>query len=261
MGTSAVQGELWGRRATDWADIQESTARPVYEAVMKALQVGKGVRVLDVGCGAGMFCQMAAMRGAEVHGFDAAASLLAIAKARVPSAQFQAGEMEELPFAAESFDVVTGFNSFQYAASPLAALREAKRVLKKSGTLVVMVWGRQEDCQAAAYLKAVGSMLPPPPPGAPGPFALSQDGALEKLLGEAGFTSRSIEDVDTPWHYADLRSALRGMLSAGPAIRAMQHSGEERVRDVLAAAIAPFRTPSGTYALRNKARYALAAVP
>lgn len=261
MGTAAMQGDLWGERATNWADVQESTFRPAYEAVIEALHVGEGMRVLDVGCGAGMFCQMAATRGAQVHGLDAAAPLVAIAKARVPGAEFRTGEMEELPHAADSFDLVTGFNSFQYAASPLAALREAKRVLRKSGNVVVMIWGRQEDCQAAAYLKAVGSMLPPPPPGAPGPFALSQDGALEKLLGEAGLATKLTVDVDTPWHYSDLATALRGMLSAGPAIRAIRNAGEDRVIESLTTAIAPFKTSSGSYVLKNKSRYAIAAVP
>jgi SAM-dependent methyltransferase len=253
-----MQGELWGARASDWAEAQESTARPVYEAVIDAMRLGPGMRVLDVGCGSGLFCQMAAARGAEVAGFDAAAPLVAIAKARVPGADFRTGEMEQLPFEAESYDLVTGFNSFQYAASPLAALREAGRVARRSGTVVIMVWGRQEDCQAAAYLKAVGSMLPPPPPGAPGPFALSQDGALEKLIADAGLTPRQASDVDTPWHYADLAGALRGMLSAGPAIRAIRHSGENRVTEALTVAIAPFRTETGSYVLRNKARYVMA---
>lgn len=260
MGTASIQGELWGARASDWAETQESTARPVYEAVIEAMRVGPGMRVLDVGCGAGLFCQMAAARGAEVAGFDAAAPLVAIARARVPGADFRTGEMEQLPFAAESYDLVTGFNSFQYAASPLAALREAGRVARKSATVVIMVWGRPQECQAAAYLKAVGSMLPPPPPGAPGPFALSADGALEKLLADAGLAPGQSAEVDTPWHYADLAGALRGMLSAGPAIRAIRHSGESRVTEALTAAIAPFRTAGGSYVLRNKLRYVMAGV-
>jgi ubiquinone/menaquinone biosynthesis C-methylase UbiE len=44
--------------------------------------------------------------------------------------------MEELPFADGTFDVVTGFNSFQYASSPVAAVKEAKRVARKGGYVV-----------------------------------------------------------------------------------------------------------------------------
>ncbi|MEP7247918.1 MAG: class I SAM-dependent methyltransferase, partial [Gammaproteobacteria bacterium] len=226
MGTAAMQGALWSAKATDWADAQEQTVRPVFEAVIAELGVKQGTALLDVGCGAGMFCELAAARGACVSGFDAAEAFIAIARARVPGADFRVGDMEDLPFRDDSFDLVTGFNSFQYAANPVAALREAKRVARVGGTVVAMVWGRQEDCEAAVYLKAVGSLLPPPPPGAPGPFALSQDGALESLMKEAGLNPKGAFDVNTPWQYPNLETALRGMLSAGPAVRAIRHSGE-----------------------------------
>jgi SAM-dependent methyltransferase len=166
--------------------------------------------------------------------------------------------MEELPFADGTFDVVTGFNSFQYASSPVAAVKEAKRVARKGGYVVAMAWGRPETCEAAGHLKAVGSLLPPPPPGAPGPFALSVDGALEKLMRDAALAPEGTFDVDAPWAYPDLSSALRGMLSAGPAVRAIRHSGEQRVAEAVTAAIEPYRTESGGYLLRNQYRYVVA---
>jgi SAM-dependent methyltransferase len=232
----------------------------VYEAVLNSAGIKSGTKMLDIGCGAGMFCELAATRGADVSGLDATAPLIAIAKARAPGVDFRVGEMEELPFEDGSFDVVTGFNAFQYAATPVNALREAKRVAHKGGTVIVMVWGKQEDCDAAAYLKAVGSQLPPPPPGAPGPFALSQDGALEALAREAGLTPKAPNDVDTPWEFPNLEVALRGMLSAGPAVRAIQHAGESSVKDAVAQAIAPFKTAAGRYYLRNTSRYLVSTV-
>ena len=96
--------------------------------------------------------------------------------------------MEELPFSNGSFDFVCGFNSFQYAGNIKNAITEAKRVLKDKGKIVVMIWGNKEDCEVASYLKAVGSMLPPPPPGAGGPFALSENQLLESLLEECWFS-------------------------------------------------------------------------
>ena len=74
--TSEINGQLWGARARDWADIQEGTVRPVYEAVIERTGVGSGTRYLDVGCGAGMAVQIAASHGAEVSGIDAADALL-----------------------------------------------------------------------------------------------------------------------------------------------------------------------------------------
>jgi SAM-dependent methyltransferase len=258
MGSAAIQGELWSQRGSDWAEAQEAVFRPAYEAVLAATKAGRGMVVLDVGCGAGLFCEMARNTGARVSGIDAAAGLLSIAKARCPSADLRHGEMEELPFPDDSFDIVTGFNSFQYASSPVAALAEAKRVARKGGYVVAMVWGRPETCEAAGHLKAIGTLLPPPPPGAPGPFALSVDGALDKLMREAGLAPEGTFDVDAPWAYADLESALRGMLSAGPAIRAIRHSGEPQVAEAVAAAIKPYRTEPGGYLLRNQYRYVVA---
>lgn len=258
MGTAKAQGMLWGARPRDWAEVQEGTVVPLYEAVLSRIRVAPGMALLDVGCGAGMFCQMAARRGASVSGLDATEPFIAIARSRVPGGDFRVGEMEALPFADRQFDVVTGFNAFQYAASPVDALREARRVVRPGGFVVVAVWGKPEDTQASAYLAALGACLPPPPPGAPGPFALSQDGALEALAVAAGLAPVAVEEVDTLWVYADTETALRGLLSAGPAVRAVEHAGAQAVRAAVTQAIEPFRTASGSYELGNKFLYLVA---
>jgi hypothetical protein len=154
-----------------------------------------------------------------------------------------------------SFDAVTGFNAFQYAASPVNALREARRVSKADGVIIIAVWGLPESCEAAGHLKALGSLMPPSPPGAPGPFALSDETKLKALAGEAGLTPGAIVDVPCPWIYPDLETALKGMLSAGPAERAIRASSFDRAREAIAAAIETYRTPSGSYRLNNTFRY------
>lgn len=77
--------------------------------------------------------------------------------------------MEDLPWTDNTFDVVTGFNAFQYAADVMNALWEARRVARPGGRVAMAVLGRQEDAVAAA----VGKLLSPPPLGAEGPSALS----------------------------------------------------------------------------------------
>jgi hypothetical protein len=56
-------------------------------------------------------------------------------------------------------------------------------------------WGRPEQCEAAAFVKAVGSLLPPPPAGALGPFALSESGALEEFAARGGLTPGARREV------------------------------------------------------------------
>jgi SAM-dependent methyltransferase len=196
---------------------------------------------------------------AKTAGVDASAPFIEIARARVPGGDFRVAEMEALPHADDSFDVVTGFNAFQYAASPVKALQEARRVAKPGGFIVIAVWGLPETCDAAGHLKALGPLMPPPPPGgAPGPFALSEETKLRALATDSGLTPLDIVDVQCPWIYPDLPTALKGLLSAGPVERAIRASSLERVRDAVAGAIAPYRTASGGYHMKNSFRYLLA---
>jgi SAM-dependent methyltransferase len=257
-GSAAVQGDLWGARARDWADTQEGFSRQLFEAGLQKLAIGAGSLLLDVGCGTGLACAIAAERGAKVNGIDASAPSIEIARQRTPHGDFRVGEMEDLPYADHTFDAVTGFNSFQYATSPVNALREARRVVKPGGKVLIAVWGKAEHCEGAAVLKALGSLLPPPPPGAPGPFALSEDGALEALVSEAGLTPLESDEAPSIWTFANLDEALRASLSAGPATRAIRHSGEERVKEAVMQALAPFKTASGGYRLENEFRYLVA---
>jgi SAM-dependent methyltransferase len=257
-GSSQVQGELWGARARDWAEIQEPVHAATYPPVFDAAGVREGTTLLDVGCGSGVAADIAAKRGAMVTGIDASLPSVEIARERVPGADFQVGELEALPYEDGSFDVVTGFNAFQYAADPVHAVSEAKRVTRPGGTVVILAWGRPEDCEAAEYLAALGSFLPAPPPGAPGPFALSEPGSLEKLAEGAGLKPASAAEIRTRWEYPDLETALRGLLSAGPAVKAIAAADEERVAAAATAAIARFRTADGGYTIANTWRYLVA---
>jgi len=186
--------------------------------------------------------------------------LLEIARERTPAGDFRRGEMEELPYADRTFDLVTGFNSFQFAANPVNALRQARRVAHKGAPVVVATWGKPEETESARYMAALSALLPlpPPPPGAPGPFALSQAGVLEAALIEAGLTPMHTETVDCLWVYPDEATALRGMLSSGPTIRVIQLAGEEQVRMLFAKALAPARTADGSYQMRNRFCYLVA---
>jgi SAM-dependent methyltransferase len=175
-GSATVQGELWGARARDWAEVQEPAQHELYPPVFDAAGVGEGTSLLDAGCGSGVAAAIAHDRGAKVSGIDAAVQLVEIARDRVPAADFSVGELEALPYDDDSFDVVTGFNAFQYAADPVHALQEARRVARPGGTVAILTWGQPEHCEATAIIRALGSLPPPPPPGAPGPQCTVRSG-------------------------------------------------------------------------------------
>lgn len=257
--TSITNGRLWGSRALDWARVQEGQCRAAYEAVFDALALDPGDRYCDVGCGAGLAALLASRRGLEVCGVDAADSLLDIARERVAAGDFRLGDLEELPFPDGTFDVVTGFNAFQFAADPVAALAEARRICKPSGRIVVLTWGNPQGMPAAALVGALKPLLPAPPPGAPGPFALSDESALRAFAASAGLTALAVSGVDCAWHYDDLETALRGLGSSGVAARAAEHTSVDAVDRAHEAALAPFRQDDGSYRVGASFRWLLAA--
>ena len=254
MGSQKIQGELWGQKPKDWASIQEPKGNSGYEHALQFLKIKPAQALLDIGCGTGLFSDLAFKQGADVTGIDASEEFIEQAKKRNTDIKFHTGEMEELPFAENTFNIVCGFNSFQYAANTKNALSEAKRVLKDKGMLVVMIWGNKEDCEAATYLKAVGSLLPPPPPNAAGPFGLSENQLLEKMIKEVGLRIITNNDITSIWDYPNTDIALKGLLSAGPVAKAIDNSGFEKVYKVAAAAIQPYIQQNGRVVYKNKWR-------
>ncbi|HEU4425049.1 MAG TPA: class I SAM-dependent methyltransferase [Pilimelia sp.] len=251
MGTATLEGRLWGARANDWAVVQEWEGRPAYQFALDEFGPWLGVTVLDIGCGSGGFARMAAASGARIAGIDAAPELIEIAECRVPGGAFRVCDMEDLPYAEGSFTMVTALNSLQHAGEPLHAVAEAARVTTPGGRVLAMVWGTPGECDATSYVQAIEERRPPTP-GSPGPFALSAPSALEKLFIQAGLTVTDRRDVECPWFYSDETAALRGLLSTGPAVSAINHSGEAAVSAAVLEAIGPFRCRSGVFLLRNK---------
>lgn len=258
-GTAELQGRLWSVHAANWAELQEPHMEPAFRAGLDAVGVSEGTRLLDVGCGAGLALRLAADRGADTSGLDASPGLLEIARRRVPGAQMIQGEIQSLPFPDDSFDAVTGFNSFQYAADPVAALREAKRVTTPGGRILALVWSPAEMCELAPHLQSLGGLMPPPPPGAPGPFALSGRDALAEFFAGAALEVADIADVICTFAYPDTATAVAALSSAGPVVRVVEHAGEEAVRADIQAFLTRHVRPDGTYAIRNPFRYVVSA--
>jgi SAM-dependent methyltransferase len=258
-GTAELQGRLWSVNAGDWAELHERYMEPAFRAGLDALGVAEGTRLLDVGCGAGWALRLAADRGADVTGLDASAGLLEHARRWLPGATLVQGELQTLPFDDGEFDAVSGFNSFQYAADPIAALREARRVTAPGGRILALVWSPPEMCGLAPHLQSLGRLLPPPPPGAPGPFALCGRDSLAEFFAAAGLDVADVADVPCVYAYPDTATAIRALSSAGPVVRIAQHAGADAVRADIEAFLAEHVRPDGSYAIRNPFRYAVSA--
>jgi SAM-dependent methyltransferase len=207
---------------------------------------------LDAGCGSGLFSTLAIRKGAQLTGIDAAPGLLEIARERNPENNFLEEDLEALPFGDNTFDVVTGFNSFQYSASFENALREARRVLKPGGKLVTVIWDKPENSDGTQILKAIGTLLPPPVPGTPGPFALSEDGKVDSVLQAIGLKSTKKITVPCPFLYHSLSNAVKSFMGTGPAAAALNQNPKATVEETIANAFKPFHLVDDMYFQMNR---------
>lgn len=135
---------------------------------------------------------------------------------------------------------------------------EARRVSKPTGRIVVLTWGNPQGMEAASLVTSLQPLLPPPPPGSPGPFALSDENALKRFAESAGLTVLKVSDVACEWRYEDLRTALRGLGSSVGAARAAEHAGLEAVNQAHESALAPFCRGDGSYRVQASFRWLLA---
>ena len=254
MGTAQVQGELWGAKAGDWTILQEPGWRPVYETVLREAGVGTGTKLLDAGCGAGGALLVAREMGSDVAGLDAAHALVAIARERLPGARIEVGELEELPFAGGAFDIVTGFNAFQFAGDVGKAIAEARRVLKPGGGLAMLVWGRRAECELLSRILApVVSMLPSPR-GPPAP-AYAEPGVIERLMETAALTPGASGEFDHTFVYENEDVAWRAISSAGMLVRATRFLGEDTVKTAITGTFGPLTRVDGSIAHCNRFRW------
>ena len=243
-------GPRWGSRPADWAASEEQQL-PTYEEAIRRVGIGAGMRVLEVGCGSGVFLRAAADRGAAVAGLDASAALIDLARARVPEADLQVGDLQVLPYENDAFDVVAGFNAFFFADDMVAALREAGRVARPGSPVVIQVWGAHGRCDLDAIKPIVRPLFPGYDPDAPPPPDLAVAGVLEGIAAAAGLTPGEAYDVSWAYVYEDDDAMLRGMLSAA-GVGDAAGDGEPALRDGLLEALAPFRTARGGYHLENE---------
>lgn len=96
--------------------------------------------VADVACGSGYGSHLLASKKAKkVIGLDCDRKTILYAKKRYPihNVGYKVGDANNLPFTSASIDVVVSFETIEHIKKPTEFLNEAKRVLKKSGLLII----------------------------------------------------------------------------------------------------------------------------
>lgn len=97
----------------------------------------RGRKVLDVGCASGNHSAILGKKGAIITGVDISEEMIALARRNVPQGSFHVADMKQLPFKDGSFDVVFYGLCLHYEKDLGKVFKEANRVLKKNGRLVL----------------------------------------------------------------------------------------------------------------------------
>ena len=151
---SAESYERW--RATP---LGEMTERLETNVVLELAGPIAGKQLLDVGAGDGNYALAAAARGAVVTALDREQTMLDAGRARAArrgvGVTFQHGHAESLPFKNESFDVVFAVTMLCLGADPETVVREAHRVLRPVGRLVVGELGRWSSWAALRTVRGL----------------------------------------------------------------------------------------------------------
>jgi SAM-dependent methyltransferase len=187
-----------------WHDVVESEEGGQRHSakLVKLAGIEPGDKILDVAGGYGE----PALAAAGVVGpsgrvvcTDISAEMLAFGRERAAMAglgnvDFIERDAEQLDFEPESFDAALSRAGLMFLPDVAGTLKRLHTFLKSGGRLAVSVWGPQPVVQFTAGLPIIMEELnlPPPPPGQPGVFALSDPEKLAGLVAGVGF-----RDVET----------------------------------------------------------------
>jgi SAM-dependent methyltransferase len=167
-----------------------SQARQVYgaeevhdfarRAILEALALGPGERLLELGCGGGLLLRDALAAGAGATGLDHSEEMVELARRQVPGAEVVLGRAESLPLADDAFDAVAMSIVFVFLDDPVGVLRGCRRVLRPGGRLAVYTTGPELRGTPAA----------PEPIASRGHFYT--DGELAELALRAGLSGVAV---------------------------------------------------------------------
>lgn len=123
-----------------YREVASETAIPGhYRRLARRFAPWEGKRLLDVGCGTGMWLRAATELGAIPAGIDISQVAVGACRQHLPEAELHCGPAERLPFGDRQFDLVSCLGSLEHFLEPETALREMIRVAKPGAALLFLV--------------------------------------------------------------------------------------------------------------------------
>lgn len=249
--------EAWHR----WGPVLEAWLGDATERMLEAANVASGGHVLDVAAGAGGQSLTAARRtgpSGRVVATDISPAILTYAAksaaqaglTNVETREVDGEALDRLP--AASFDAAISRLGLIYFPDRQRALAGMRAALRDGGRIAAIVYStpdRNEFFSLPVSIIRTRAQLPPPQPGQPGPFSLSDPGALETALSDAGFRDISVETVPAPLRLPSAAECVRFERESFGALHQMLAGvpAEERpaVWDEIETALTRFETGGG----------------
>jgi SAM-dependent methyltransferase len=212
---AAVEGQrrLWSSGNYPAVAERLEVASP---ALLDAVGVGPGDRVLDVGVGSGNTALEAARRGATVTGVDLTPRQLELARARADAAgiplDLHEGNAEDLPFPDGGFDAVVSVFGVIFVPDHVRAAAEMARVCAPGGTVGLTAWTAADGWYRNWRARAA-ALVPPPPPGTGQPDDWGDVAVATRRLTAAGLEDVTAEPRELQWTFADADEAVAFFLT------------------------------------------------
>ena len=171
------------------------------EALVNALGITPGLKVLDLGCGDGTTAVPAAKLGAEVLGVDIAKNLIEAGNKRaresgLTNLKFQEGDATNLQkLNNKTFDLAISIFGAMFAPTPFDVAKEMVRVTKPGGRVVMGNWIPNDPTLVAQILKISAAYSPPPPEGFISPMTWGIESHVIERFTSAGVSQERISFV------------------------------------------------------------------
>ena len=220
--------DQFGSQASAYVTSAVHAAGPDLDRIGALIRGMPGARVLDLGCGGGHVAFAAASAGAAVTAYDLSDAMLAAVTAEaarrgLDGIETRQGAAEVLPFPDSGFDaVLTRYSAHHWRDVP-AALREARRVLRPRGVLVVCDIVAPEEPLLDTHLQAVELLRDP---SHVRDYRISE---WRAMLAAAGFEAGPAQASRPRMEFASWIARMRTPEVHVAAIRALQVSAPAEV--------------------------------
>jgi SAM-dependent methyltransferase len=227
--TSNPNKALWEKG--DFTRIAASM-RESGEALVAALGIKGGLKVLDLGCGDGTTALPAAKLGADVLGVDIARNLVDAGNRRakehgLANLRFQEGDASDLAgLQDKSFDLVVSIFGAMFAPKPFDVAKAMVRVARPGGRVVMGNWIPNDPTLVAQILKISAAYSPPPPEGFISPMTWGIEANVRERFAGAGVPEGNVSFLRDTYHFnfpsapADLVDTFRRYY--GPTMNAFE---------------------------------------